>query len=135
MSSIKDHVVGVAKSLDLKAKGVPQDSLFYWVLFGDKWRINGRTVADAEFKGTHETASAFLSSELGALLPSHFNLSYKAESRDSTLRSSIDCYDSKGKNGETWKLYPKRVNEADDKAHMIDFLLGEGHITIDHENL
>lgn len=127
---MNDHVTSYEMSQKLRKRGLPQDTVFFWGWNHDgenHWKVVSRATAMKLPEASR--VAAYMVSELGNLLPDHFNISYKRVSRDGPTRCAIDCYDSKAGVG-TWKLYPKRTNEADARAHMVDYLLSFGFLTL-----
>ena len=128
MTTIQQQVVGTQMALKLKKSGVPQDAVFFWalVLPNATWKLVSKS--SLAMISHADAAAAFSVAELGDFFPDDFNISYKRVARDSYMRSSVDCYDAN--ENKTWKLYPKRTNEADARAHMLDLLVVGGFITL-----
>lgn len=127
MTSLPHHVSNLILSQRLKELGVPQKSLFRWTneqlgglrTNGYKWQVGFRP---NPFPSDYESYSAFLSSELGELLPEGY---VSAKELDVWL---CDKYE----NLKTWAaLRAEADTEADARAKMLIHLLETGIVKND----
>lgn len=133
---LENQVVRLELAKKLKELGVKQESYFYWekspfaydkkfVIRDNNFCLNPIKVRDPKDQNKYPRYSAFTVAELGEMLPNQ------------SLEMSVKCY--KGNNvywAEYWK-YDRQIylvggedNEADARAKMLIYLIGNNLITV-----
>ena len=116
------HVTSLRLSKKLEAIGVPQESEFYW---HEREDIEGGY--ELEYGESHSARiSAYLSSELGELLPNGMRLLIQSSFCLGTW--SVELLEIKTLR-ERKHLIQSRISEAEARGKMVEYLVAQGLIT------
>lgn len=129
--TITDHVVSLELAQRLKTLGVKQDSAFYWS--GDERYGFVVKLNDDLFTYPEAIAiSAFLSSELGAMLKVGLNFidTFFDKKKDEVWATDPSSYEG-GKDGDEATRKGIAKTEVDARAHLLIHLLESGVVSAD----
>ena len=123
----KKLVTSLELSRELKELGVKQESEFYWEKFPRKWELmRGRDKYDTPKERKLKYASAFLSGELGEMLPAEL---WKDEVHLALMIQKIHIGDKKfpdyGKFGTTYLNVPSMSNVLHSEVDTLPEAMGK----------
>lgn len=127
--NIKNHVVSLELSKQLKISGYPQQSFFYWAAIGDSWTLRS---PDYPKRPAGEIVAAPLASELGEQLPMEIEkhgLLYELHICKNTEWGEWYCNYSRIEKTELLGYGRQDKSEADARAKMWLYLKQEGLLT------
>lgn len=115
---IQNHLTSQPLSKRLKELGVPQKGMYYWTKYSDKdeWKVDYRDFDHKTVPIEFESCRAFLSSELGEILPS-----YIAEKKCHLVSRKTDF------GGWYIRYEDEDTNKCVILTGSVPFLGGEGH--------